>query len=52
MDRRQQKTRKAIFNALQRVWIARGYQESIDEVVKIASSLQDKQVPITVDIYE
>ena len=32
--------------AIQRVWINRGYKESIDEVVEIASRAQEKQIPI------
>ena len=33
--------------AIQRVWISRGCQESIEQVVAIARRAQDKQIPIT-----
>lgn len=32
--------------AIQRVWISRGFKESIDEVVEIARRAQEKQIPI------
>lgn len=32
--------------AIQRVWICRGYVESIEEVVKIAMKSQEKQIPV------
>ncbi len=32
--------------AIQRVWINRGFTESIEEVVKIASKAQDRQIPV------
>ncbi len=32
--------------AIQRVWISRGCTESIEEVVKIASKAQDRQIPV------
>lgn len=35
--------------ALQRVWIGRGYQESVEQVVEIARRMQEKQIPIRVE---
>ena len=32
--------------AIQRVWISRGCIESIEEVVKITSQAQDRQIPV------
>jgi len=32
--------------AIQRVWIQRGYQESIEQVVEIARRAQEKQIPV------
>lgn len=35
--------------AIQRVWISRGCAESIEEVVKIASKAQDRQIPLRLE---
>lgn len=36
--------------AVERVWVERGFAESIDEVVAIVNRAQERQVPITGDL--
>lgn len=34
--------------AIIRVWVTRGFQESVDEVVEIAKRAQDRQIPVNI----
>lgn len=33
--------------AIQKIWIKRGFRESIDEIISIISKAQEKQIPLS-----